>query len=57
MKLVLEDFTHKGEHFDRYEIELKGIDVDDIIAMSSIEQMSLYNKIKDKVTKRFLEED
>ena len=56
MKLVLEDFVHKGEHYDRYEIELKGINVDDIIAMSSFEQMNLYNKIKEKVTKRFLED-
>ncbi len=53
MRLVLEDFYYKGEHHDRYDVEIVGIDVDDFIKMGKLRQMEIYNRVKDQLKSDF----
>lgn len=53
MKLALEDFMYEGEHYDRFEIEVRGMTVDDFLSMNKLKQMEFANQLKDRIQKAF----
>lgn len=53
MKLALEDFNYDGQHHDRYEIEIYGIDVDEFLNMNKLTQLQIVGKIKEKIKSDF----